>query len=159
MEKIKKKTFTPLSGFPKYRRAVWKRFSGKAEKVTECNAEIKRSWDRMTEKDQEKYSLKSTGEKVYCIFQKKYTEDDQRMMVAFDICDNWFHIECINIEPQMGIKADFYHCKGCIQHRYRAFLAFLKHFSMIGVNTSKWEIIGKIFSSFLSKPQGTKAAH
>ena len=75
----------------------------------------------MTEKDQEKYSLKSTGEKVYCICQKKYTKDDQRMTVACDICDNWFHVECINIEPQMAIKADFYHCKGCIQHRYRAF--------------------------------------
>ena len=46
----------------------------------------------------------SNVERLYCICKAKYTDDDGDM-VGCDSCDNWFHLQCLNLKkiPKINV--------------------------------------------------------
>ncbi|CAO3683571.1 unnamed protein product [Rhizopus stolonifer] len=49
--------------------------------------------------------------KLYCICRKPY--DSTRFMIACDVCDDWFHGECISIKEIESEFVDLYYCHKC----------------------------------------------
>jgi hypothetical protein len=61
------------------------------------------------------YSLSSKRRKPYpyCICNK---EIKNCCMVACEICDNWFHLNCINISKKELSYMDYYLCPFCLYY-------------------------------------------
>eukprot|EP00468_Gymnochlora_sp_CCMP2014_P009126 CAMPEP_0167763366 /NCGR_PEP_ID=MMETSP0110_2-20121227/13323_1 /TAXON_ID=629695 /ORGANISM="Gymnochlora sp., Strain CCMP2014" /LENGTH=137 /DNA_ID=CAMNT_0007650423 /DNA_START=9 /DNA_END=425 /DNA_ORIENTATION=- len=49
--------------------------------------------------------------KKYCICNDTYQDGD--FMIQCDMCNDWFHGECVGIEEEEGEKIDEYICKFC----------------------------------------------
>ncbi|KAF8332347.1 uncharacterized protein EI90DRAFT_2815448, partial [Cantharellus anzutake] len=49
--------------------------------------------------------------RVYCICQTLY--DDEKIMVACDKCDEWYHTECVQLSEQVVELVDKFYCPKC----------------------------------------------
>lgn len=52
--------------------------------------------------------------RVYCICRQAV--EDERVMIACDRCDMWFHAQCVHIEDSVVPLVDMYICPSCEQH-------------------------------------------
>nr|XP_033806802.1 lysine-specific demethylase 7A isoform X2 [Geotrypetes seraphini] len=48
---------------------------------------------------------------VYCVCRQPY--DVSRFMIECDICKDWFHGSCVNVEEHYAADIDVYHCPNC----------------------------------------------
>uniref|UniRef100_A0A673VRQ5 Lysine-specific demethylase 7A n=1 Tax=Salmo trutta TaxID=8032 RepID=A0A673VRQ5_SALTR len=52
---------------------------------------------------------------LYCVCQQSY--DVNRFMIECDICKDWFHGSCVQVEEHHAVDIDVYHCPNCdVQH-------------------------------------------
>jgi hypothetical protein len=49
--------------------------------------------------------------KLYCICQTPY--DNSRLMVGCDICNNWFHVQCVGLSDDQVQDIETYVCETC----------------------------------------------
>ncbi|XP_028305373.1 lysine-specific demethylase 7A [Gouania willdenowi] len=48
---------------------------------------------------------------LYCVCQQPY--DVSRFMIECDICKDWFHGSCVQVEEHQAVDIDVYHCPNC----------------------------------------------
>ncbi|CAO1631988.1 unnamed protein product [Parajaminaea phylloscopi] len=53
-------------------------------------------------------------EKLYCICKTMY--DEERMMIACDRCDEWYHTLCMKMNDEQAQLVDLFICPRCEQH-------------------------------------------
>ena len=58
---------------------------------------------------QEKPSTSTSKNKIYCICKQPY--DENKTMIGCDKCDDWFHLECLNLKNFPNAKK--WYCKRC----------------------------------------------
>uniref|UniRef100_A0A4W5JFP8 Lysine (K)-specific demethylase 7Ab n=1 Tax=Hucho hucho TaxID=62062 RepID=A0A4W5JFP8_9TELE len=52
---------------------------------------------------------------LYCVCRQSY--DVSRFMIECDICKDWFHGSCVQVEEHHAVDIDVYHCPNCdVQH-------------------------------------------
>ncbi|CAN0063360.1 unnamed protein product [Lampetra planeri] len=54
------------------------------------------------------------GEPVYCVCRLPY--DVTRFMIECDVCKDWFHGSCVDVEESAAASIDLYHCPNCVKH-------------------------------------------
>lgn len=54
-------------------------------------------------------------EKLYCICRTSY--DDSKFYVGCDLCNNWFHGECVGISEENSKKMSEFICNECTHAR------------------------------------------
>ncbi|KAK2461885.1 hypothetical protein APHAL10511_006348 [Amanita phalloides] len=59
-------------------------------------------------------------DKLYCVCKTKYDED--RVMIACDKCDEWYHTQCVNMSDLVVDLVDQFFCPLCIQRNPQALL-------------------------------------
>ncbi|GAA6053551.1 hypothetical protein JCM3770_005190 [Rhodotorula araucariae] len=50
-------------------------------------------------------------DRLYCVCQELY--DPERMMIACDACEEWFHVDCVNIDEEAIPLVDLFFCPRC----------------------------------------------
>ncbi|GAA5930468.1 hypothetical protein JCM3775_004401 [Rhodotorula graminis] len=50
-------------------------------------------------------------DRLYCICKELY--DPERMMIACDSCEEWYHIDCVNIDDEAVSLVDLFFCPRC----------------------------------------------
>mmetsp|Transcript_13256 Transcript_13256/g.24859 ORF Transcript_13256/g.24859 Transcript_13256/m.24859 type:complete len:331 (+) Transcript_13256:1590-2582(+) len=65
--------------------------------------------------EREKEILEERQETAYCICGYSETEVKGNIMIACDICDNWFHDECVGLTPTEAASVETYVCPQCSQ--------------------------------------------
>ncbi|XP_021430700.2 lysine-specific demethylase 7B isoform X1 [Oncorhynchus mykiss] len=59
--------------------------------------------------------MKMAAASLYCVCQQSY--DVSRFMIECDICKDWFHGSCVQVEEHHAVDIDVYHCPNCdVQH-------------------------------------------
>lgn len=48
---------------------------------------------------------------LYCVCRQPY--DVSRFMIECDICKDWFHGSCVQVEEHQAVDIDVYHCPNC----------------------------------------------
>uniref|UniRef100_A0AAX7TSR5 PHD-type domain-containing protein n=1 Tax=Astatotilapia calliptera TaxID=8154 RepID=A0AAX7TSR5_ASTCA len=48
---------------------------------------------------------------LYCVCRQPY--DVSRFMIECDICKDWFHGSCVQVEEHHAVDIDVYHCPNC----------------------------------------------
>ncbi|XP_016330672.1 lysine-specific demethylase 7B-like [Sinocyclocheilus anshuiensis] len=51
---------------------------------------------------------------LYCVCRQPY--DVSRFMIECDICKDWFHGSCVEVEEHHAVDIDVYHCPSCDVH-------------------------------------------
>uniref|UniRef100_A0A672QCR9 Lysine-specific demethylase 7B n=1 Tax=Sinocyclocheilus grahami TaxID=75366 RepID=A0A672QCR9_SINGR len=51
---------------------------------------------------------------LYCVCRQPY--DVSRFMIECDICKDWFHGSCVEVEEHHAVDIDVYHCPNCDVH-------------------------------------------
>nr|XP_005174379.1 lysine-specific demethylase 7B isoform X1 [Danio rerio] len=51
---------------------------------------------------------------LYCVCRQPY--DVSRFMIECDICKDWFHGSCVEVEEHYAVDIDVYHCPNCDVH-------------------------------------------
>jgi hypothetical protein len=52
---------------------------------------------------------------VYCICKRPFHEDEGRDMVGCDVCQDWFHLDCVGIKTLEEVENIDYTCPKCAQ--------------------------------------------
>jgi COMPASS component SPP1 len=73
------------------------------------------------EEDQDPDNLGLDGEvegveeddKLYCICKTRY--DEEKVMIACDRCDEWFHTQCVGMQEAEVELVDQFICSGCVE--------------------------------------------
>ena len=102
---VKKRT--PRKAFNKFRDIIWEEVSANTVRVIDCISEINRRWSTLSDEEQEKFDDNGESLKIYCTCRKPYDENDG-MMVACELCNDWFHPCCIDIDLGLANAADFF---------------------------------------------------
>jgi hypothetical protein len=55
--------------------------------------------------------LSEHHEEVFCFCQKPY--DHSSFMIACDICDTWYHGDCVGITEAESAQIDRFYCENC----------------------------------------------
>ncbi|KAF9927407.1 hypothetical protein FBU30_003265 [Linnemannia zychae] len=63
------------------------------------------------EEDVEMKEQPESGEELYCICRTIY--DPNRVMIACDGCDEWFHTDCVGFDEKDNVVEEKYYCKRC----------------------------------------------
>jgi hypothetical protein len=50
---------------------------------------------------------------VYCICKRPWSEDEGRDMVGCDVCQDWFHLDCVGIKTLKEVENIDYKCPTC----------------------------------------------
>ena len=119
---------------------------------------LKRRWSRLSVEEKQPY--RSTKDiNVYCICKKKYSTSDQTIVMC-NICEDWYHVTCLNVSEEYITLVSFYHCKRCINHklRFSIFLRYTYHFkdqlfsnSDLIAKADKWSDKGALLRNRISQ--------
>jgi COMPASS component SPP1 len=52
-------------------------------------------------------------DKLYCVCKTRY--DEEKVMIACDRCDEWFHTQCVGIREEEVDLVDQFICPGCVE--------------------------------------------
>ncbi|KAF8626522.1 hypothetical protein AX15_004827 [Amanita polypyramis BW_CC] len=69
--------------------------------------------DNKTAEEEERSDTTNDDDKLYCVCKTRYDED--RLMIACDRCDEWYHTQCVNISDLVVDLVDQFFCPTCIQ--------------------------------------------
>ncbi|KAI5966281.1 SPP1 [Candida pseudojiufengensis] len=99
-----------LSGSPTKRRGGFKKkrntVNSQLDILQESNEDIAKQYKKFT--NAPKFNLNS--EEVYCICREP---DEGDIMVACDGCEEWFHMKCMNVNPDVSNLISKFYCKFC----------------------------------------------
>uniref|UniRef100_A0A674A7B6 Lysine demethylase 7A n=2 Tax=Salmo trutta TaxID=8032 RepID=A0A674A7B6_SALTR len=56
-------------------------------------------------------SRKMAAAPLYCVCRQSY--DVSRFMIECDLCNDWFHGSCVQVEEHHAVDIDVYHCPNC----------------------------------------------
>lgn len=61
------------------------------------------------------YDEEDDSEKIFCICRRKNSDsEDDDMMIECDICKDWLHFKCVNINQRISIDIETYVCPRCV---------------------------------------------
>jgi hypothetical protein len=63
--------------------------------------------------DRERELLDEHQEVFYCVCGASETEVKGQVMIACDVCDNWFHDECVGLTPLEASEVEIFLCPQC----------------------------------------------
>ncbi|KAJ3576668.1 hypothetical protein NP233_g296 [Leucocoprinus birnbaumii] len=63
--------------------------------------------------EKEEESEEAADDKLYCVCKTKY--DEERVMIACDRCDEWYHMACVNMPENEAELIDQFFCPPCIE--------------------------------------------
>ncbi|TFK57249.1 hypothetical protein OE88DRAFT_1650892 [Heliocybe sulcata] len=63
--------------------------------------------------DDDEQAAKINDDKLYCICKTKY--DEERVMIACDRCDEWYHTQCLNMSDLEVDLVDTFICPPCVK--------------------------------------------
>lgn len=72
------------------------------------------------QEDEESSDGANDDDKLYCVCKTKY--DEERCMIACDKCDEWYHMQCVNISEFEADLVDQFFCPTCIESNPHASL-------------------------------------
>ncbi|GAB1606736.1 histone lysine demethylase PHF8-like [Argonauta hians] len=55
--------------------------------------------------------MAAEDEPVYCLCRLPY--DDSRFMIECDVCNDWFHGNCVGVQEHQASDIEIYHCPNC----------------------------------------------
>ncbi|KZT30423.1 hypothetical protein NEOLEDRAFT_1125965 [Neolentinus lepideus HHB14362 ss-1] len=76
-------------------------------------AEVAGREDEELPGDDDEHAAKVNDDKLYCICKTKYDED--RVMIACDRCDEWYHTQCVNMPDLEVDLVDTFICPPCVK--------------------------------------------
>ncbi len=56
----------------------------------------------------------------YCVCRKGDDESEQDM-IACDVCDEWFHLECVNMTKELSVSMQHFVCSACVRRKQISF--------------------------------------
>uniref|UniRef100_A0A1Q3FWI9 Putative nucleosome remodeling factor subunit n=1 Tax=Culex tarsalis TaxID=7177 RepID=A0A1Q3FWI9_CULTA len=71
----------------------------------------KASADKSSKSSSSKRMSKGKKEKIYCLCRKPY--DDTKFYVGCDLCNNWFHGDCVGISEEQSKEINEFVCSEC----------------------------------------------
>ncbi|GAA5856887.1 hypothetical protein JCM9279_007590 [Rhodotorula babjevae] len=77
----------------------------RSRRAQEAARKGKNRANRAKEDDEE------VDDRLYCICKELY--DPERMMIACDSCEEWYHIDCVNIDDEAVSLVDLFFCPRC----------------------------------------------
>ncbi|EAU93019.2 hypothetical protein CC1G_06739 [Coprinopsis cinerea okayama7 len=63
--------------------------------------------------EEESQDTTNEDDKLYCVCKTKY--DQERAMIACDRCDDWYHMQCVNMPELVADLVDQFFCPPCIE--------------------------------------------
>uniref|UniRef100_A0A8C7D3R4 Lysine-specific demethylase 7B-like n=1 Tax=Oncorhynchus kisutch TaxID=8019 RepID=A0A8C7D3R4_ONCKI len=58
-----------------------------------------------------RHAPKMAAAPLYCVCRQSY--DVSRFMIECDLCNDWFHGSCVQVEEHHAVDIDVYHCPNC----------------------------------------------
>ncbi len=71
---------------------------------------------------------------IFCICRRKSSDEDDDMMIECDVCKDWLHFKCININQRISIDIETYVCPRCVTETRKIICKF--KFGMIRCSCS-----------------------
>ena len=109
------------------------------------HGEIQRQWDKIKDIEKKIFLLNtpiSEREREYCICRKRFNKNDPSSpMVVCNICDEWYHVECVRFFYPFVIAVPFFVCSNCVDTALSGFLSHIKR----GINN-------RHFNSYINAP-------
>ena len=99
--------------------------------------------------------LKNQNQEL-CLCRKTYVTTETSPMVAFDLCKEWYHNNCIGLESAFTHAIPFFICGQCINRHYSGFTPFL-HLSINDFYNGKAKTVELIFNNYLSLSDEAKS--
>ena len=57
-------------------------------------------------------------EQLFCHCQQPIREDDDRKFVACEICDQWYHVECVGLSGDTATEPTKFMCRNCAKEGF-----------------------------------------
>ena len=108
--------------FTSFRKNVIKNHVIDVDDPLEMDCEIHRQWDKMKDIEKGRFFLNTPiSERYWC--RKRFNEDDPSLpMVACNICDEWYHVECTRFPYPLVHAVPFFVCPNCVDRIFSGFL-------------------------------------
>ena len=90
---------------------------------------LKEHWKNLSKIEKNEFvkeTPKRNPGKTYCICKKSCDEESARM-VACDICDDWYHNDCINIDHAFAKAVSFFVCLCCLGSNFESMPEYVYH--------------------------------
>ena len=95
-------------------------------------------------------------EKIFCICQKTYNiGKEASAMIGCDLCNEWYHNNCIDFEPSFTHAVTLFICHHCIDSRFLHFVSFLT-LKLHDVYGHRPISIKESYKEFLRMPENIK---
>ena len=121
---------TPIEqiAFKRFSKDVWQNFQT-YDTPTECARSIKKVWQNMTPMQKTPYfSLEVDSETKHCVCERETNLSKTiEFMVQCDICDIWYHTNCIGIQDEFADAVAYYNCSKCVSSRILPILKFISY--------------------------------
>ncbi|KAJ2913412.1 hypothetical protein MD484_g7012, partial [Candolleomyces efflorescens] len=69
--------------------------------------------DKQEEEEEEESAGNDDDNRLYCVCKTKY--DQERFMIACDRCDEWYHMQCVDMSELVADLVDQFFCPPCIE--------------------------------------------
>jgi len=86
------------------------------EEQAELNRGNKRKLDEDSTRTDSKKAKTTADEKLYCLCKTPY--DEMRFYVGCDLCNNWFHGDCVGISEAQAESMDEFICDDCKRQQH-----------------------------------------
>ena len=91
----------------------------------EIRGEIQRQWDKIKDIEKKIFLLNtaiSEREREYCICRKHFNQNDPSSpMVACNICNEWYHVECVRFFYPFVVAVPFFVSSNCVDKHSQFF--------------------------------------
>ena len=102
----------------------------------------------MLESDKEKYGPQQKSDS--CKRCPICSEIRDGLMIACDICDEWYHSTCINFDDEIAVCTQSFACEFCILLNFRSLINYLYHHTHLTFDAVDLTMIMKDFSKLAS---------
>lgn len=82
------------------------------DRLKKCDSRTISPWlQRAQNRIREGENIMEDSNEIYCVCRRGYTEGE--FMIECDICDEWYHGECVGITPELAETLRTYECPRC----------------------------------------------